>query len=113
PQVTRIVIGHRERDRVARTRRPELGEILRQIADTIRASLRALTPVRIIGEKRGVLLHRRTTAGRVHDNRVHIVCFECGYHALRVRTRLIAASTMSRQGAATALPLRRDYLAAV
>ncbi len=113
-QVTGVVIRDAQVHALScRSRRAELHEQLVDVADTGRERPGAFRPLRIVCEETVVLLHRGAASRRIDDDTLDAGGFEGRNGTPRECPRLLGASRVHGERAATALPSRRQHLAAL
>src|SRR5215207_3736662 len=93
--------------------RPDLVQELRDVLYLLRERLGPLGVLGVVAQKIRVLFHRRTATGGVDDHIVQALPLEGVYGLSREVQRLLLTPSMSGEGAATALVLRGDNLAAL
>jgi hypothetical protein len=110
-QVTRVVVGEPDRDRVARGERPERDQELAHVDHPGRHRRGAGGPGRIAGQEAPPLLHGRAAPGRVDDHLVGVDPLERGDGLAGQRARLAVAAGVERERAAAAEAGRHHHLA--
>ena len=114
-QVTGVVAGDAQRDRVPRGARLEFGQHLRDVAALAGQRPRARRVRRVVPQQASVLLERRPAAGRVDGDRVHVGQrrLEGVDEAPGHRLGVLLQARVHHQRAAAALRPRDHHVAAL
>src|SRR5215203_1587438 len=112
-QVARVVVRRRHRQGAPLGHGPELLDKLRDVPDLRRERARALGVLGVVAQEVAVLLEGRAAPGGVDDDVIQVLVLELVYEVAGEPLELLLAARVHAQGAAAALALGGDDLAAL